>query len=57
MPEALPVVQEVHPALLDAEEEEGGLRGPVDLVDDVGASEELKDGGLDGGRLVLAASA
>ena len=55
MPEALPLVQEVHPALPHAEEEEGGLRRPADLVDDVGASEELKDGGLDGG-LVSAAS-
>ena len=27
--------------LLDAEEEEGRLRRPADLVDDVGASEEL----------------
>ena len=49
MPEALPLVQEVHPALPHAEEEEGRLRRPADLVDDVGASEELKDGGLDGG--------
>ena len=39
-----------------AEEEKGRLRRPADLVDDVGASEELKDGGLDGGRLVSAAS-
>ena len=43
------MVEEVHPALPHAEEEEGRLRGPADLVDDVGASEELKDGGLDGG--------
>ena len=57
MPEALPLVEEVHPALLDAQEEEGGLRGPADLVDDVGASEELKDGGLDGGAFSLVSAA